>query len=760
MSKAVKTWFTFSTLGLAGLVIKSFLKKPKLPPGNAVNEKQPRPLVKYGFGIARDSGSYAKRQSVGNVFVQIVSFPEGMGPVDHYGRAWLNEDEVKPLGAWFQELDDGRYETGRAKYYERMGTQVQSAYAEIIGAPWGWTAQHYGTGIPSNLLILEHGKKEDAQKQFPAGQQTELTREMFYTAYDWRKDDTAGGAGPQRRYGRDATPEEIDAATATWEVTTNPVVGLVNVEWLIYGADWDECFAPTLDILTAEANVCDEEVLLRNGSSQVAGTANPGSSVTLLDTTGLQAGSDLNIAGKTLEVLSVVGDVVTFTAPFTEKLPIFAPARWVNAVPVYGKRYEIGTTWEADEQRKAVRDRFIGAMDGHFSIREDGGYVIRAGHYYAPTVIFGAPEIIDWEYDPGPQIGEAPNVLTLSFKDPVAGYKDTDTDEWRNDSDITVSGREVVDDFSPEGVRGDSQLKRLAKAKMSRDHAPMVSIRTPLSGRRGLGERFIGLRVRGRTELNDAVMEVLEPPRISLLDTPSIVWTGKLATATRYTWNAETEEGNGPIAGYFTSGDALTAPTIDSISVTFQDSGAGPAPRLEINGSGPDRGDLNWFYRARTAGDADWLQLPATDSDPSPDFTLVTGAVQAVSALEVQVAYATAGDTLSPWGPEPPFEIDTTTEHVPPGPPTDLDATGSAGAALVSWRNPASFNFDNTRVYRGVTTTFGSATLIATEAGAAGALDSFNDTGLAAGTYYYWVMAYNAGGDPSAPVGPDSATVT
>jgi len=651
MAKAFKKVLAFNVFGVGGLLIKSFLKKPKIPPGNAVNEKQPRPVRKLAFGVTRVSGAYAKRQSVGNVFVQIFAYPEGTGPVDHYGRAWLNEDEVKPLGAWFQELDDGRYETGRAKYYERFGLMVQTAYAEIIGSTWGWTAQHYGTGVPSNMLILEHGKKEDAQKQFPAGQQTEMTREAFYKAYDWRKDDTAGGVGPQRRYAPGSTLAEMDAAMATWEVTTNPVVGLVNVEWQLYGADWDECFAPALDILTAEADVCDEMVLHRNGSSQVAGTANPGSAVTLLDATGLTNGSVLNIGGKSLNVLSVVGNVVTFTAPFADKMPIFAPARWVNAVAVYGKRYEIGIQWEADTQRKEVRDLFIEAMDGHFSIRADGAYIIRAGHYYAPTIIFGAEEIIDWEFDPGPQIGEAPNVLTLSFKDPVTGYKDTDTDELRNEDDILVAGREVVDDFSPEGVLNDSALKRLAKIKMSRDHSGMVSVRTPLSARRGFGERFIGLRVRGCVDLHDAVMEVTEPPRISLQDTPSITWTGKLVDPVRYDWNAATEEGNGPVSGYFASGDPLEAPTIDSIEGIYEDpSSGGSGVRAHIVATGPDRTDLTWYYRWRVAGADLWTSRNADDIDEGTGVGLDTGEFLPVGVdIEFQVAYETGGRTLSPW---------------------------------------------------------------------------------------------------------------
>lgn len=44
--------------------------------------------------------------------------------------------------------------------------------------------------------------------------------------------------------------------------------------------------------------------------------------------------------------------------------------------------------------------------------------------------------------------------------------------------------------------------------------------------------------------------------------------------------------------------------------------------------------------------------------------------------------------------------------------------------------------------------------------GAPGATEDYSDTGLTAGTYDYWLTAYNAAGTPSAHVGPETATVT
>lgn len=663
MSKALKGYAaTFAFLGLVGFAVSALFKKPKVVTGNGTNDRQPRPVVRRAVGVGRVSGAFAKRQDYKNFFAQVIGYPEGPGPVDHYGRAWINEDEVKPLGDRFQQLDDGRYETGRAKYWEKFGLQDQTAYSQLLVAPWNWSAQHYGTGVPSNLFLCEHGKKEDAGKQFPAGVGTDLTREAFYKAYDWRKDDTAGGVGNQRRIPAGATRAEIDAITAEWDVTSNPIVNMVNVEMQLYGADWGECFANALDILTESADVCDELILQRNNASQVSATTTTSNQIPLVSIAGLDIGSDLNVAGRTYEVTNIVGNVVYVTPAIEEKIPIFTPARWINATPVYKPRYEIFLQWDADEPRKEVRKKFLTAMDGHFAGRVDGSYIIRSGFYYAPTVIFGSDEILEWEYSPGPPIGEAANVLTLSFTDPVNGYKDTDSDDWRDDDDILVAGREVVDDFSPEGILNDSTLKRLAKIKMGRDHSGTVTIKTPLSARRGLSERFIGLRIRGCPDLNSAVMEVLEAPTVSLLGTPSITWTGKLVTPNRYSWNAELEEGVGPIAGYYASSEPLLAPDIVSLEAFTEPSGESDGVRVRIEVLGPERGDLSWFYRYRVAGETSWAVLEGDDLDPGYAGTFDSIFLTAERLIEIAVAYETGGGTLSPWS-----EISTVYTAIAPG---------------------------------------------------------------------------------------------
>lgn len=732
-------------------------KDESSPDGSKTNVKQPRPVRRFMVGRTRVSGAYALRRSQKNGYAQVFAYPEG--PLEKFGKTWLNEDEVSLDGDLHVEmLPDGRYETGRARFGERLGMAQQVAYDQLDD--YGWTAAHRGDFVPSNRLFCEHGKQEDARKQFPAGALTEATREAFALAYDWRKDDTAGGVGSHRRYPNDATPEQMDTAFATWEHTMNPVVWFVNVEWRRFGADWNKRFAPVLDLLTAAADVCDEPVLQRVGSSQVYGQANKDSdNIRLFSTAGLAVGSELNVGGSVYEVTGFDGLKVFVTPNVEVDIPDFSPARWINATPVYAPRYQVGFWWEAGTPKKQVREWLRLAMDGWFGFRRDGAMIIRAGSYEAPTIFFGEEEVIDYSHDPGPLPGDEANIYTLAFDDPVAGYTRTDTDAWRNEDAIAAEGAENTSDLVLKGVQHNSQIRRLAKAQMDRAHAPRVSIRTPLSARRALGERYIGVRIEEEAELNDAVLEVTEPPRIEF-STCSIVWTGRLVTDGRYDWNAATEEGDGPVAGFNSTPEALEQPVIDDLTPFYASTGTGgDGVRMRIDGSGPDRDDLTWFYRWRVVGSTSWTERLGNDTDPASAVTMETGEfLPADATLEFGIAYKTGGGTLSPWSATE--TVSTSTIEIAPGPPTDLAATGGAGSAMVSWRNPTSTNLDHLLLYRGTSTSFGSASPVgAPIVGGVGEVMGVTDT-VSAGTYRYWVQAFNANGDGSGPVGPVTATVT
>lgn len=733
------------------------------PEANRTNLRQRRPVRRFAVGgPMRASGAFAMRRAIDAVYSQVYLWPEGPGPIIDFLQNWMNEDEVNTTAEnWIDEIAEQRYETGRAKLQERYGTLTQSAYDHL--ADFGWSAEHWGAGVPSTALVMEHGKAADALKQFPSAANTELTRAPRYAAYDWRQDSTAGGDGPQRRPAADATPEEIDEAKATWTTTRNVAVNFVNALWQFYGEDWDTTFAPTLDILTAAADLCDEMVPQRVGGSQVTGTANEGSDgITLDSVEGLQVGSEIHVAGMSMEATAIVGTVASVTPDLPQDAPFKAPVRWINAVEVLRPRYEISMWWSADETKKQVCEWFREAMDGYYAFTETGALVMYPGVYAAPTVIFGERELSGVRFDPGPDPGDEPNVYELAYDDPLDGYGKADAGSWSDETQVLADGQEVPTDFTRKGVLNNNQLNRLAKAEYDRRHAPRVTFRTPLSGLRGQAQPFVGLRTREHPELFDAVVEVdrKTPPHVEFSKN-RISWAGTLVTPVRWDFNAATEETDGPVAGYSASPQVLTPPTITSLTAFYAAvSTGGDGVKVRIEGDGPGRADLTGAYRFREVGDALWTERLGGDIDAA--IVMETGEfLPTGELLEFQISYLTGGGARSVWSPEVPEQVSTSTDAIAPGAPT-FYAIGSAapGEVQLSGRNATSLNFDHVRVWRGaITDLFAAAVSQGTLAGAAGADFAFEQTGVTAGSYRFWVTAENAADTASAPIGPFAVTV-
>ena len=533
------------------------------PEGGKFNVRQPRPVRRYGVGTCRVSGASMLYEADLNILHHVIAFPEG--PVGHWGSTWLNDDEVTVTAGVVQQLADKRYKTGLVLIQDREGLETETAYADLV-TEYGsvWTSLHRGDGIPSAWVRCQGGSLNVFNKTYPGGAPV-LTREAFFTAYDWRLDSTSGGSGTHRR--NDPT---------TWAETDNVVVWTVNILWRRYGQDWDRRFAPSLAVLTTEANVCDENVTLK--------------------------------AGGTVD------------------------------------RYKVGFWFEALTPIKVFLTAMLAAMDGHFSVRRDGAFIIRAGHYVAPTIIFGDDEIIDWSFDPGPAPDAVINVLMCSFVDPAEAYSQVDCAPWRDETSITTHG-ERPQDFFPQGVQSQSQVRRLAKAAMDRNMAGSGYFKTPLSARRGMGERFIGIRCSDVDDLNDVVVEIMD---VSLdLASASITWTYKIANANRYDWTAASEEGDPADSQDRPAPVDDVPPTIVGILPFYENLGpAGDGIRLTITGTGPDREDLLWFVQWRTLGSTTWTSAEVTDQDATPNFEGDSGFVPATGTLEVQLGYQTGGGTL------------------------------------------------------------------------------------------------------------------
>jgi hypothetical protein len=142
------------------------------------------------------------------------------------------------------------------------------------------------------------------------------------------------------------------------------------------------------------------------------------------------------------------------------------------------------------------------------------------------------------------------------------------------------------------------------------------------------------------------------------------------------------------------------------------------------------------------------------------DWSMITDYLTDGAEYEVQAAHTGYGGSTGVVGDWTDSEtITTVADATAPDSPSGLGVTTGSGSALVSWFNPTSSNYYSCSLYRSAVNDFGTASLVEQLFGSPGAFTEHAES-LAAGTYYWWVVASNRSGAQAAPVGPAAGTVT
>lgn len=767
---------------LALVIGLNALLAPKAPstPAGFQTVKQAIPDRVRGWGRCRLRGAVMFDEASGVYLNRVFAFHDGQ--IDGIERWYLNDDLVYlstgPFSTpWVGAVNGGFIAAGAGNRYGgnhvgldwRLGLPTETAYAGLVSSmPTMWSDNCRLDGVASFFLSCVQGKQEDQNGLFPFGKPDPSVVARQSLAYDWRLDSTQpSGNGPQRM-----------ADPTTWAFSRNPIVCLVNELWRYRGYDWAARFAPTLDLLSAEADVCDEPVPVLNVYAELIVRASHGDTHIVIDNAnGLNPGMQLNLnpaaaGGQTLTVQSVAayanGYVRGFTVNLTGALGsdhvLREPVTWRSdpAAPATEPRYTVDTFFALSAPLADVINAFRTACDGWISRRGDGAMIIRAGHYYEPTVVLTAADLLDYDWSSFVEDSQAVNELRPQFTFPAADFRTVETDAWRDEDDIAARGEVRSQQFDLPSVQSNSQARRLAKRKMAQVLAANGVLKFKLSALKALGERYVRVQAGDDEidELADAVVEVMDDYAIGD-DGMSITLTVCAADPNADAWNYETEEGAGPIlAGRFDVPD-LALPTITDASPFFESSGTGgDGVRIKVDGAGPDRTDLTWFVQTRVAGAPSWVAQRYTDTTTEPDVLLETGFVTANASVEVQIAYQTGAGIMSDWSGS--AFVDTSTANIAPEIPTNIQAVGDVGKATITWRNPTSANFAGARVWMAA---HGAAFNTAVDvsgllSGPLGGDQSFEADGLAAGDKDFWVTAENAAGVQAPPDGPVEATVS
>lgn len=396
----------------------------------------------------------------------------------------------------------------------------------------------------------------------------------------------------------------------------------------------------------------------------------------------------------------------------------------------------------------------LATFDGWLCPRSDGALVVYAGAYYAPTVSIGPDEILSYTWEGGDvDESEAVNEVICSYTSALHDYNVVECDAWRDESDITARGQILSSPLDAQ-VPSHAQARFLAKRLMARKNAKnWGSVTTNIAGRIVQGHRFVNLHL----EEAGAIFYSgpVEITGLSRSIKGGVTFTWVAASADVDAWNPTTEEGNPAAKGDRVAPAPLTTPTIDAGVAVYDADGL----RMALACTGPDRGDLTWYAHWRVQGASVWgPDERYSDTDPGAAVVLVTNVVPAEETIEVQVAYTVGSGDVSDWSATE--LVDTSTAALAPAPASALAAADGAGSSVVTWRNPTSANFSYAKLRRGTTNVFSASAVIgADHYGGLGEIMSVTDT-VAAGTYYYWVVAYSGSGVAATPAGPDSAVVT
>jgi hypothetical protein len=421
-------------------------------------------------------------------------------------------------------------------------------------------------------------------------------------------------------------------------------------------------------------------------------------------------------------------------------------------------RYRGLVSHRLTDAHKDVKSRLLDCFDGWLAPREDGALIVYSGRYYTPTVEIGPDEIVSYSLQNGVEDENAVNDIAVTYLSAAHDFNTVNTNNWTDEADISARGAIRSETFSPD-VPTHSQARRLTKRKAMKAMAPQRgTVTTNSAGRAARGQRFIQLLLRenGRTFYSGPA-EITSLTRN--LATGGVTFNWIAVTAAIDDWNPALEEGDPAPSATGVAVSDLTAPVITAASASFsQDSAANASGvRISLTIDAPDRDDLTWYVFTRTTGAATWDERTYTDLDPGPSVSIITEFVATDADIEVETAYQVGDGRFSPRSAT--STVNTSTASLAPDAPAGLSATGFAGSASIDWTNSTS-NFSYSRVYRGTTSSFGSAALISGDlAGGAGSTQGYTDT-VAAGTYFWWVRAYSAAGAASSLSGPVSATVS
>jgi len=419
-------------------------------------------------------------------------------------------------------------------------------------------------------------------------------------------------------------------------------------------------------------------------------------------------------------------------------------------------RWRIGYTYGYDQRPADVMQALLAACNGKFTTGQSGGVRLWTGRWIAPEVTLGGATIESYQLSAGNDGMDTANTVRAVYASPAHKWVEQDADPWVNEADVIDRGT-IVADVPVYAVQSHAQARRLMKQAANK-LAPKWKgqLVCNLAALPVLSERFVTIQIDELGLEFTAEVDAVE----FRTDGGSIV-TGLVidftsATAETFAWDAAAEEGTAPAVPPDTDeAETLPAPENFDIAIENRTAGASPYAVAVASWDALEEDFLRVQVQMKTAAQSTWTTIGQSDDG---ETELESG------PLLDNTTYDFRARTIGPNSTSPYTATVTefvTTDTSAPGALADVSVSSpGAGAATIDFRAPSSANVYVVTVHRGTSAVFGSSAVAANVPVAAGVAYTFADTGLAANTYYYWLIAKNGSGIPGPTSGPHSVAVS
>lgn len=432
-----------------------------------------------------------------------------------------------------------------------------------------------------------------------------------------------------------------------------------------------------------------------------------------------------------------------------DKCDVLITDRYGDVAP----RYECNIAIPDNKQRSVAESEILATCDGALFFDEIGRAYIEVGAWREPAIGFTkARDIMAMSSREAADGESETDGVVVTYIEPAFGYIRQPASAWVNPNYFQLGVEPNYMQVEILGCQNHRQAVTLAKAIGQRSQAmqrlaPVVGLRGLLARR----ERIVSIDYDEEFSGNYEIVAPVE------LDEAGFSSALSLVPVDQYRWTLlPGEEGARPTATVDAGGgNDLAYPSNLGVYAAFVPGTSGSIVRLEAVFDPPARVDNFYQFDARKVGDVAWIP-----------FTVVMDELVAYSGIvEIDETYEVRYRTVSTSGVasafiDPYLLVVAEADPTAPGSVTDVEAFAGMGIVDLTWIAPSSANYFAARIYRHTVDSFGASTLVRTEFGSPSVADMWRDSGLAAGTYYYWIVAINGSGVAATEVATGAVVVT